>query len=225
MKAVVFDLFETLITEWGHEKYTTRRMCADLGLPYEAARPFWEAMHERQYRGTLSFGDSLRELSAALGLDVDEARIAHVTEMRRRTKAACFDALHPEILPMLDALRAQGMRLAILSNCSGEEVACIRKSVLAPYFDAIILSHEMGVCKPEAAIYMLTADALGVGCDDCIFVGDGGSRELYGAEAVGMRAYRAMWYLRKMPMPIKAIPEFRCIELPGELPDIIKSEA
>ena len=81
MKAVIFDLFETLITEWGHEKYTTRRMCADLGLPYEAARPLWEAMHERQYRGTLSFGDSLRELSAALGMDVDEARIAHVTDL------------------------------------------------------------------------------------------------------------------------------------------------
>ncbi len=25
-KAVVFDLFETLITEWGHEKYTKRKM-------------------------------------------------------------------------------------------------------------------------------------------------------------------------------------------------------
>ncbi len=31
-KAVVFDLFETLITEWGHEKYTKSKMCADLGV-------------------------------------------------------------------------------------------------------------------------------------------------------------------------------------------------
>lgn len=28
--AVIFDLFETLITEWGHKKYTKREMCSDL---------------------------------------------------------------------------------------------------------------------------------------------------------------------------------------------------
>ena len=34
-KAVIFDLFETLITEWGHEKYTKRKMCEDLGVEKE----------------------------------------------------------------------------------------------------------------------------------------------------------------------------------------------
>lgn len=31
-KAVIFDLFETLITEWGHRKYTKNELCADLGI-------------------------------------------------------------------------------------------------------------------------------------------------------------------------------------------------
>ena len=35
-KAVVFDLFETLVTEWGHEKYTKRLMCKDLGVDIDS---------------------------------------------------------------------------------------------------------------------------------------------------------------------------------------------
>ena len=34
-KVVIFDLFETLITEWGHKKYTKNEMCADLGIERE----------------------------------------------------------------------------------------------------------------------------------------------------------------------------------------------
>ena len=31
-QAVIFDLFETLITEWGHKKYTKTEMCSELGV-------------------------------------------------------------------------------------------------------------------------------------------------------------------------------------------------
>ena len=34
-KAVIFDLFETLITEWGHKKYTKNELCADLNVSRE----------------------------------------------------------------------------------------------------------------------------------------------------------------------------------------------
>ena len=34
-KAVIFDMFETLITEWGHEKYTKNKICSDLGIERE----------------------------------------------------------------------------------------------------------------------------------------------------------------------------------------------
>ncbi len=45
-KAVIFDLFETLITEWGHEKYTKRKMCADLGVDKDCFDPFWNEKGE-----------------------------------------------------------------------------------------------------------------------------------------------------------------------------------
>lgn len=40
-KAVIFDLFETLITEWGHKKYTKNELCSDLGIEREMFDPYW----------------------------------------------------------------------------------------------------------------------------------------------------------------------------------------
>jgi len=215
--AVVFDLFETLITEWGHEKYTKRKMCEDLGIPQDAFAPLWESLHEKQYRGGISFADSIRYVCNVLGVSLNEKTLTRVIERRCATKAACFDCLHPEIIPMLDALRENGYRIGILSNCSEEEVKIARESVLASHVDCMILSHETGYCKPETEIYRIAADALGTDCKDSLFIGDGGSRELYGAAAAFMKPYRAMWYIRQMPMEINPQPEFAMLETPMDV--------
>ena len=216
-KAVIFDLFETLITEWGHEKYTKRKLSEDLGVPYDAFRELWDGLHEKQYRGGISFGESLRYVCGKCGVSLSEETLDYVTMRRRTTKSACFESLHPDILPMLKALRQNGYRVGILSNCSEEEVAIARESTLASAVDCMILSHETGFCKPEAEIYHLAAQRLGVSCTDCIFIGDGGSRELYGAAAVCMVPYRAMWYIRQMPFEIKPMPEYGLLETPMDV--------
>ena len=225
VKAVIFDLFETLVTEWGHEKYTKRMMCTDLGLPYASFSEYWESLHDKQYRGGISFEDSIRHVGEICGISVPEERIRYVRTRRTETKAACFamEHLHPGILPMLTTLREKGYRLCILSNCSGEEVETVRESILAPYFDGIVLSHETGLCKPEKEIYQLTAELLSVRAEECVFIGDGGSRELYGAADAGMQAYRAMWYIRQIPDPVKEMP-FGMLETPGDLVEVLRAQ-
>ena len=206
IRAVIFDLFETLVTEWGHEKLTKRKTAAMLGVPHELFSAEMELLHEAQYRGLITYEESLRTACRKIGADVSEEAIRLVTEKRRQTKAACFTDPHPDILPMLAALNERGLRTAILSNCSDEEVSALDGSTLAPLMDACILSHETGVCKPEPAIYRLAAERLGVSGAECLFIGDGGSRELYGAAEAGMTAYRALWYISAMPSPIKEMP-------------------
>ena len=220
-KAIIFDLFETLVTEWGHEKYTKRKMSSDLQCPLEDFSRCWEALHDQQYRGEISFQDSLRYVCGQLGAPVDEERIRQITAHRMKTKGACFDQVHPEIYPMLKTLRKQGYKLAILSNCSQEEVSLLQDSALAPLVDHLILSYETGLCKPQPEIYHLAAQKLGVSCEDCVFIGDGGSRELYGAASVGMQPYRAMWYIRQMPNPIKEQPEFAVLETPMDVLNVL----
>ena len=223
-KAVIFDLFETLVTEWGHEKYTKRKMCADLGLPYEGFSAHWEILHEKQYRGGISFEDSIRYVGKICGFSVPEERVRYVQAQRTETKAACFakEYMHPGILPMLTALRESGYTLGILSNCSGEEVETVRESLLAPLFDGIVFSHETGLCKPEREIYRLAADTLSVKTEECVFIGDGGSRELYGAAEAGMAAYRAMWYIRQMPFAVKEMP-FVMLETPLDVMKVLSA--
>lgn len=55
---------------------------------------------------------------------------------------------------------------------------------------ATSVSCVTGHQKPVAEAYLTATDALGVQPGDCWFVGDGGSRELSGAEALGMTAIR-----------------------------------
>lgn len=223
-RAVIFDLFETLVTEWDHEKYTKRQMSADLQAPFEEFSALWESLHEKQYRGEITFRESLRYVCDKLGISLDDRLAEQVTARRKTTKAACFDHVLPEVYELLMTLRKSGYRIAVLSNCSEEEVDLLRESPLTSMADCIILSYETGLCKPDPAIYRLTAERLGATCENCLFIGDGGSRELYGAAEAGMQPYRAMWYIRQMPDPIKEQPEFEQLESPMDLLNMLPAE-
>ena len=50
-KVVIFDLFETLITEWGHKKYTKNEMCGDLGIERKKFDIYWDEKGDDRYLG------------------------------------------------------------------------------------------------------------------------------------------------------------------------------
>lgn len=77
-KAVLFDLFETLVTEWGHEKYTKNQMCADLGIERAQFDLFWEEGEEKRFLGEVSFESSLRYVCAQCQKTVTESVIREV---------------------------------------------------------------------------------------------------------------------------------------------------
>ena len=59
---------------------------------------------------------------------------------------------------------------------------------LAPLFDVAVLSFDVGMVKPDPRIYELATERLGVGANDCLYVGDGSDGELSGAAQAGMTA-------------------------------------
>jgi epoxide hydrolase-like predicted phosphatase len=79
--------------------------------------------------------------------------------------------------------RAAGTRTALLSNSWGGRDYPIDE--LRTIFDAIVISGEVGMRKPDADIYRFTAAKVGVPADACIFVDDF-NVNVEGAEAVGM---------------------------------------
>lgn len=198
-KAVIFDLFETLITEWGHKKYTKNEMSSDLGIESEQFDLYWDEKETDRYLGNISFTESVLFVMEKCGKTVESSVLSEMADKRVKTKSKCFDYVNPDVYQLLDQLRARGLRLAIISNCSSEEVTAIRQSRLHEYFDQIILSFEVNMQKPDVCIYDKCCDLLGVAAGECIFAGDGGSRELEGAQMAGMKAVQAKWYTNQLP--------------------------
>ena len=79
-------------------------------------------------------------------------------------------------------------RTAVLSNADISLRARLERDLgLHDLFDAIVCSAEVGLAKPDLAIYRLTADQLGLPADACLFVDDH-EANITAAEEAGMRA-------------------------------------
>jgi epoxide hydrolase-like predicted phosphatase len=95
-----------------------------------------------------------------------------------------FAGLQPD-QTMLDAVgraREAGVPTGLISN---SWVMDHYTDEIRGLFDAVVISAEVGLHKPQPEIYLLAAERLGVAPDDCVFVDD--LREnCAGAEAVGM---------------------------------------
>jgi putative hydrolase of the HAD superfamily len=90
----------------------------------------------------------------------------------------------------LGALKDRGLATAVISDCTHELPAFLPALPVAELLDASVFSVEEGVCKPDPRIYWAACERLGVAPQECLYVGDGGSHELTGAESVGMTAIR-----------------------------------
>lgn len=92
-----------------------------------------------------------------------------------------------ELYAALDSLRDKGIRTALLSNAPGGSASA--KARLAAYFDAVVFSGEVGVAKPDAEIYRIAADRLGLSAGSCVFIDDS-ARNVAGAVTSGMVGIR-----------------------------------
>ncbi len=90
--------------------------------------------------------------------------------------------------PMVDAVRRAkraGVRTGLISNSIG--AGRYDRSTFPELFDAVVISAEERMHKPQPEIYRLGAERAGLPPEECVFVDD--LREnCEGAEAVGMRA-------------------------------------
>ena len=105
-------------------------------------------------------------------------------------KAFAENGVHlwEDSLPTLRALRARGLRTAIVSNCDHSTRPIVDELGLEQEADAVLLSFEVGVAKPDAGIYRAALDALDARPEQAVFVDD---QAWYceGAEAIGIRSF------------------------------------
>lgn len=196
IKAVIFDMFETLVTHYRSSLYFGEDIARDLNLPEERFREIWDCTEVDRSIGKLTFEQTIRQIMEQNGIDSEEA-FKNVTEKRLHAKRELFNHLDVEIVTTLKELKERKIRLGLISNCFSEEAVVIRESILYPFFDAAFLSYEQGIMKPDQEIYVRCMRRLDVEPAECLYVGDGGSRELETAAELGMKTLQATWYFKE----------------------------
>jgi FMN phosphatase YigB (HAD superfamily) len=115
------------------------------------------ALHHETYLGV--FADA--------GLDPALAEALYAVESDPRHNPFALDV--PETL---EALRARGIRLAVISDIHVDLRPAFEAAGLGGLVDAFTLSFEQGVQKPDPLMFTRTLDELGVAAEDALMVGD-----------------------------------------------------
>jgi HAD superfamily hydrolase (TIGR01509 family) len=128
---------------------------------------------------------SLREVAAGVSHELREDDLA---ELEADLQVECASIrLRPGIAEIWRYLRDRGLRIAVCSNLAlpyGPPLL----AALPDTPDAVILSYEVGLAKPDLAIFRLVCDRLGLQPAEILFVGDTPSADIDGPQAIGMSA-------------------------------------
>lgn len=221
IKAVIFDMYETLITLYGSPVYFSRQMAADAGISEDIFTPMWRLTEDDRTTGKVTVDEVVEQILRDNNC-YSEEKVRLIMDKKIRYKREAFEYMHTEIIPMMRALKEQGIKIGLISNCHSEESTVIKESVLYPYFDAVCLSYDEGIKKPDQEIFKRCLERLCLNADECLYVGDGGSNELEAAKEIGMKPAQAVWYLKEGTMqPVGRMKEFLNIEAPLGVVDLI----
>jgi HAD superfamily hydrolase (TIGR01549 family) len=94
--------------------------------------------------------------------------------------------LYEDALPVLDLLRATGLRLGLLSNTARDLDAFVEHHGLT--VDAVLTSRVHGKTKPHEAIFRRMLELLDVAAAEAVMVGDTLEDDIEGAHQIGMGA-------------------------------------
>ena len=217
IKAVIFDMYETLITLFESSLYFGTQIAIDAGIPEEEFLALWTPKEHDRTIGKITLEETLEYILKEKQCYSLET-FNKIVNKRKKSKKESFEHLHLEIIPLLEELKKKDIKIGLISNCFSEEVEAIKNSQLFEYFTATYLSYEQGLQKPEKEIFYRCMESLGVFPEDCLYVGDGGSYELETASDIGMKAIQAVWYLKEGTLqPSKRKRDFVQAESPLEI--------
>jgi putative hydrolase of the HAD superfamily len=185
-----------------------------LGTLVELERPWPHLVDELAARGVVVGEDDARAAMLAemayyrahhdeavdwAALEDLRRRCAAVVQEQLGTSLALEDVLeamlgairfraYPEVPDVLARLRAAGARLAVVSNWDVSLHDVLERTKLRALVDAVVISAELGVAKPDPAIFRAALERLGAAADGAVHVGDSLEHDVAGARAAGLEA-------------------------------------
>jgi putative hydrolase of the HAD superfamily len=200
IRAVCFDLDGTLLRDdhvhevvrrAAREAADTHRLADDFAADaVRALEAYWFGIGESPLLSALPAGALPVDVWAAAlrAHGEDDPAAAAAVYARQVTLEAEAARLYHESLDVLEAVRARGIRTAVITNGPSALQRGKLAAVSLDGFDAVIVSGEVGLSKPHAAIFDLALGALGVAPGEALHVGDNRVADVAGARDAGLTA-------------------------------------
>jgi 2-haloacid dehalogenase len=163
---IIFDLGGVLI-DW--DPY--RLYCDKLGLDRQVVDRFMQEVdfpgwNKEQDRGR-PFAEATAELS---NLHPEYRELIYAYD--EHYPASLGGSIQP-VVDIVGKLKSAGYTLYVLSNWSAEKFKMVRSQYpFFEWFDGIVISGEVGLIKPDQAIFELLLERIGRPADECLFIDD-----------------------------------------------------
>ena len=123
--------------------------------------------------------------SASTGTGSAPSVIAIVAPLSR---AGAAWRVYDDVRPTLEALHQRGYRMAVISNWDHRLKPLLADLQLSEYFEAIVLSVDVGATKPAAKVFEHTLSLLKLPPPAVLYIGDSLEEDLIGPRQCGMAA-------------------------------------
>ena len=193
INAVILDYGLVLVSSPTAEEFG--RMGKMFNLSVDSFYELWEASRGPYDRGDFSAEEYWLKLASQTNTTLDAKQI----EILREIEVEIWIHPIPGMLAWLDQLHAARIKTGLLSNMPWDLANYVRANFQwLEKFSFVTLSAEVGMIKPDAAIYEHTLRGLGVSAAETLFIDD---REpnIRAARALGMRAiqFRSIAQLKR----------------------------
>jgi len=170
IKAIVFDCFGVLASD-GWLPFRERNFA---NAPEKLERTI--ELNKNVDAGQASYDDFIKEVSSLANVDEDDAR-----------KEIENNVPNLELFDLISTELKDNYKIGMLSNAGDNWLNEIFLPEQVELFDAVALSYETGIIKPNIDAYKIMASRLGVETNECVFIDDQ-PKYCEGAVLAGMRA-------------------------------------
>ncbi|XP_068681795.1 haloacid dehalogenase-like hydrolase domain-containing protein 3 [Montipora foliosa] len=202
LRLITFDACNTLFRVRGSpgELYSEVAWRFDVKLSPKALNESFKHAFGEFYKSVPNFGAKgdktaekwwsgvVKQTFKSAGFD-DEKTVARISStLYNEFSTSSYWQVYPETFDVLEHLRKKGYLLAVISNFDERLDTILEGLYLKSYFDLIVCSFNVGMCKPSPEIFKLVLSNFGMKAEEALHVGDNVELDYKPAVSLGFRS-------------------------------------
>jgi len=186
-KAVIFDLFGTLVNNFGSAAgQMGRELAAALAAPCEPFIAQWNQTLDMRIIGDFDTVEAnIEYVCRRLDIRPKDEQIRKAVAVRMNYVRQALKP-KPNAIDTASQLKKQGHNMGLISNCSPEIPILWPETPFPDVIDTPVFSCRAHLRKPDLRIYQLACEQLAVAPESCLYIADGEDHELSAAAQVGL---------------------------------------